>query len=171
MVHPCGCKLQGGPTVQEHIESEVIVDFKMALRKKPSWQPPQEPWKDPVVERHELQETNPLRHWADHRRIKVKSTEYDQVYNDYFIDRERAMIFRDNEQIFAPIPSGWLSNESMIPEKDIVLLPSRIFAFVLRTRTFGESPQQSVCELSMFEAYNIASSCMAIGFTAYQSKD
>jgi hypothetical protein len=145
MVHPCGCKLQGGPTVQEHIESEVIVDFKMALRKKSSWQPPQESWKDPVVERHELQETSPLQYWADHRRSKLQSTEYDQVYNDYFIDRERAMIFRDNEQIFAPIPSGWLSNESMIPEKDIVLLPSRIFAFVLRTRTFGKSPQQSVC--------------------------
>ena len=167
MVHPCGCKLQGGPTVQEHIESEVIVDFKMALRKKSSWQPPQETWKDPVVERHELQETTPLQYWTDHRRDKVQSTEYDQVYNDYFIDRERAMIFRDNEQIFAPIPSGWLSNESMIPEKDIVLLPSRIFAFVLRTRTFGKSPQQSVCKYCMLEAYNIASSCVAVGFTTY----
>lgn len=171
MVHPCGCKLQGGPTVQEHIESEVIVDFKMTLRKQSSWQPPQEPWKDPVIERHELRETNPLQYWANHKRIKLQSTEYDRVYNDYFIDRERAMIFRDNEQIFAPIPSGWLSNESMIPEKDIVLLPSRIFAFVLRTRTFGESPQQCICERSMFETYDIASSCMAIGFTAYQSKD
>lgn len=139
MVHPCGCRLQDGPTIQEHIESEVIVDFKMALRKYPSWQPQREPWKDPVIERRELQETYPVQYWTDQRRTKLESTEYDQVYNDYFIDRERAMIFKNNEQIFAPIPSGWLSNESMVPEKDSMLYPGRVFAFVLRTRTFGES--------------------------------
>ena len=140
MVHPCGCRPENGPTIQEHIESEVILDFKMALRKYPSWQPQREPWKDPVIERKELQETFPVQYWSDHRRTKLESTEYDQVYNDYFIDRERAIIFKNNEQIFAPIPSGWLSNESMVPEKDIKLLPSRIFAFVLRTRTFGKLP-------------------------------
>jgi hypothetical protein len=140
MVHPCGCRLQEGPTIQEHIESEVIVDFKMALRKYPSWQPQREPWKDPVIERRELQETFPVQYWTDHRRTKLESTEYDQVYNDYFIDRERAIIFKNNEQIFAPIPSGWLSNESMVPERDIMLLPGRVFAFVLRTRTFGKHP-------------------------------
>jgi len=140
MVQPCGCSIQNGPTIQEHIESEVIVDFKMALRKHPSWQPPREPWKDPVIERSELQETFPVQYWNDQGRAKLESSEYDQVYNDYFIDRERATIFRNNEQIFAPIPSGWLSNRSMIPEKDILLLPSRVFAFVLRTRTFGKPP-------------------------------
>jgi len=139
MVRPCGCKIEDGPPIQEHIESEVIVDFKMTLRKYPSWQPPREPWKDPVIERGELEETNPVQYWTDQRRTRLESTEYDQVYNDYFIDRERATIFRDKETIFAPIPSGWLSNESMVPDNDIMLYPGRVFAFVLRTRTFGKS--------------------------------
>lgn len=150
MVHPCGCRLQDGPTIQEHIESEVIVDFKMALRKHPSWQPLREPWKDPVIERRELQETFSVQYWTDHGRTKLKSTEYDQVYNDYFIDRERAVIFKNNEQIFAPIPSGWLSNESMVPEKDILLLPGRVFAFVLRTRTFGKPPSRERFQQRIF---------------------
>ncbi|KAJ9616702.1 hypothetical protein H2200_000421 [Cladophialophora chaetospira] len=137
MKHPCGCRMQDGPTIQEHIESEVIVDFKMALRKHPSWQPEREPWKDTVIERRELQETFPVQYWNDRGRTKLESTEYDQVYNDYFIDRERAIIFKNNEQIFAPIPSGWIDNKSMLPDKDIKLLPSRVFAFVLRTRTFA----------------------------------
>ena len=144
MVHPCGCPLVNGPTIQEHIESEVIVDFKMSLRKHPSWQPNREPWKDPAIERCELQETFPVQYWTDHARTRLESTEYDQVYNDYFIDRERSTIFRNNEQIFAPIPSGWLSNESMVPEKDISLLPGRVFAFVLRTRTFGKQPSSVI---------------------------
>lgn len=140
MVNPCGCSMHNGPTIQEHIESEVIVDFKMALRKYPSWQPQREPWKDPAIERSELKETFPLQYWIDGEKTKLESTEYDQVYNDYFIDRERAIVFKTNEQIFAPIPSGWLSNESMVPEKDGLLLPGRVFAFVLRTRTFGKTP-------------------------------
>lgn len=138
MKHPCGCPIQDGPLIQEYIESEVIVDFKMTLRKYPSWGPPREPWKDPVIERKELQETFPVQYWTDDRRTKLETTEYDQVYNDYFIDRERAMTFKNNEQIFAPIPSGWLSNEHMVPDKDISLYPGRVMAYVLRTRSFGK---------------------------------
>lgn len=138
MVHPCGCKIEDGPIIQEYIESEVIVDFKMTLRKYPLWRPPREPWKDPVIERKELQETFPVQYWTDHRKTKLESTEYDQVYNDYFIDRERALNFQNAEQIFAPIPSGWLSNESMVPDQDISLYPGRVFCFILRTRTFGK---------------------------------
>lgn len=135
--HPCGCSMENGPTIQEHIESEVIIDFKMTMLKHPSWRPPQEPWKEPVVERRELHETFPVQYWSDHSRTKLEHTEYDQVYNDYFIDMERAMIFKNNEQILAPIPTGLANNENMVHEKDYDLLPGRVFGFVLRTRTFA----------------------------------
>ena len=80
-----------------------------------------------------------MRYWNDSGRAKLKNTEHDHIYDDYYIDNESSTTFRNNEHIFAPIPSGWLSNESMVPEKDICLLPGRVFAFVLRTRTFGKS--------------------------------
>jgi hypothetical protein len=139
VVQPCGCPLQKDPLPQEHVESEVIVDFRMTLIKNPSWRPKPVLWKAPPVERRELQERYPVRYWNDRGRAKLENTEHDHIYNDYYIDNESATTFRNNEQIFAPIPSGWLSNESMVPEKDICLLPGRVFAFVLRTRTFGKS--------------------------------
>lgn len=148
---PCGCPIQDGPLHQEHVESEVIVDFRMTLIKNPSWRPKPVLWKAPPVERRELLERHPVRYWNDHERAKLVNTEYDHIYDDYHIDRESATTFRNNEQIFAPIPSGSLSNESMVPEKDVLLLPGRVFAFVLRTRIFGKSsPYQCFQRLICF---------------------
>lgn len=140
MVHPCGCALTDGPVIQEHIESEVIVDGKMTLRQHPTWAPKREPWKEPVAQPGEVNERFPIRYWGDRAKTKMKRSELDQVYNDYTIDRERAFAFLNTEHIFAPIPSGWLENSTMVPPNDIKLLPSRVFAFVLRTRTFGKPP-------------------------------
>lgn len=92
MVQPCGCPLQDGPAIQEHIESEVIVDFKIALRRHQSWRPQHEPWKAPTVERHELRETFAVQYWIDHRRKRLKNIEHDQIYDDYLIDRESARL-------------------------------------------------------------------------------
>jgi hypothetical protein len=139
VAQPCGCPIQNDPLHQEHVESEVIVDFRMTLIKNPSWRPKPLLWKAPPVERDELQERHPVRYWNDRGRTKLANTEHDHIYDDYHIDRESATTFRNKEQIFAPIPSGWLSNESMVPEKDVLLLPGRVFAFVLRTRAFGKS--------------------------------
>lgn len=139
MVHPCGCRLQNAPLIQEHIESEVIVDFKMALRKNPTWMPQREPWKVPVEYPEEVIENSKVKWWVDiEKRKKLQRTEIDQVYNDYAIDRERALIFQNEEPIFAPIPSGWTSNEMMVPDKDVKLLPGRVYAYILRTRKFSE---------------------------------
>jgi hypothetical protein len=141
MVHPCGCKIEDGPTIQEHIESEVIVDFKMTLRRHPKWTPKREPWKEPEAQPNELAERYPVRYWKDQKKSKVKRSEIDQVYDDYVIDRERALAFQKRETIFAPIPSGWLDNGSMVADNDVKLLPGRVFGFVLRTRTFSKSAQ------------------------------
>ena len=134
---PCGCSVQSEPLHQEHVESEVIVDFKMTLIKKPSWRPNPSFWKDPPAERHELQERYPVRYWNDLARAKLGNMEYDLIYDDYNIDERSSLRFKNNELIFAPIPSSWLSNASMVPEKDTLLLSGRVFAFVLRTRSFG----------------------------------
>jgi hypothetical protein len=144
MVHPCGCPMKDGPKIQEHIESEVIVDFKMTLRRHPNWTPQREPWKVPVAQPNELAERYPVRYWKDKKKSKVKRSEIDQVYDDYVIDRERALAFQKRETIFAPIPSGWLDNGSMVADNDVKLLPGRVFGFVLRTRTFSKSHNDSL---------------------------
>ena len=142
---PCGCPISELPQPslhQEHVESEVIVDFKVALMRRPSWRPNILDWKPPPTDHRELQERCPIRYFSDHARTRIQRSEIDHIYDDYNIDRQRAFAFRNKEQIFAPIPSSMLSNESIIPEKDVLLLPDRVFAFVLRTRTFGKPLSQ-----------------------------
>ncbi|MCJ1385544.1 hypothetical protein MMC17_008667 [Xylographa soralifera] len=134
---PCGCPIRNGPLHLEHVESEVIVDFKMTLIKNPSWRPNPSLWKDPPTYKRELQEGYPIRYWNDHRRAKLRNMEYDNIYDDYNIDEKSSFAIKSNELIFAPLPSSTLSNASMVPEKDFFLLPSRVFAFVLRTRSFA----------------------------------
>lgn len=109
MVQPCGCKYEDGPTVQETIDSEVIVDFKLGLRRHPNWGPKREPWRPPVQKRDELHETTPVQYF--NKAGALTQVQYDQVHNDYVIDREEAVLFNHKEKIFAPIPSGWISNE------------------------------------------------------------
>lgn len=138
VTQPCGCPLQEEPMHQEYIESEVIVDFKAALLRNPSWRPKPTFWKPPPREEGEVQERCPVRYWKDKAHKHLEHREHDYIYDDYYIDRELALVFRSNEQIFSPIPSGWASNAEMVPQKDVGLLAGRAFAFVLRTRSFGE---------------------------------
>jgi hypothetical protein len=138
VVQPCGCPIKEDPPKQEYIESEVIVDFRNTLMMKPSWRPQPVAWKPVPVDRHELQEVLPVQYWDDADRIKMKRTEHDKVYDDCHIDEDAAMLFREQETIFEPIPSGQVSNEQSVPDNDVMLLPGRVFAFVLRTRTFGK---------------------------------
>ncbi|KAL9616246.1 MAG: hypothetical protein Q9160_008872 [Pyrenula sp. 1 TL-2023] len=134
---PCGCPLQKEYLHQEHVESEIIADFRMTLINQPAWRPKPSPWKSAPIEQRELQERYPVRYWSNPRRDKLENTDYDHIYNDNIIDEERTTKFRAREPIFAPVPSDWLSNENLVPEKDVILLTSRVFAFILRTRTFG----------------------------------
>lgn len=159
---PCGCPLQSEPMHQEWIESEVIVDYKTALLRHPSWRPKPNYWKAPPRHEREVQERCRVRYWTDDKRRKLARSEYDYIHDDYHIDKELATSFRNNELIFAPIPSGWASNAEMVPTKDVGLLAGRAFAFVLRTRSFGESL------LSFGRCADIFSSFMAMGLIAYQ---
>ena len=110
----------------------------MTLRKHQNWGPKREPWKAPAEKKDELLETTRVQTWDRRERPRLQNSQVDRMYNDYLINRECALNFCNNEKIFAPIPAGWHSNESMVPPEDIALLPGRVFAFVLRTRTFGK---------------------------------
>ena len=167
---PCGCSIQKDILHQEHVESEIIVDFKMTFIKHPLWRPNPSFWKDLPGERRELQERYPVRFWHDHERSKLGSVEYDHIYDDYDIDEKISLAFKKNELIFKPFPSSWRSNASRVAEKDFLLLPGRMFAFVLRTRSFGwSSPcfhtfRNCECSTKLIVS---SSSIIALASTAY----
>lgn len=138
VTQPCGCALQKEPMHQEYIESEVIVDYRSTMLKHPSWRPKPAPWKKPPQHDDELQERCCVQYFADIKnQRRVVRTEQEYVHDDHHVDRELSRVFRDHEQILSPVPSGWASNAEMVPEKDVGLLAGRVFAFVLRTRSFS----------------------------------
>lgn len=139
---PCGCALKGCPH-QEYIESEVVVDFKAALLKHPEWRPRVTLWKARPRYDSEVHERCPVKIWKDQARKQLDNSLHDYIYDDSRIDRARSVIFRNDEQVFSPIPSGWASNAEMVPQKDVGLLAGRAFGIVLRTRSFGKSASVS----------------------------
>lgn len=148
ITQPCGWQLQAEPMHQEYVESEVIVDFKMALLRHPSWRPKANFWKRPPKHEGEVHERHLVHSWKTAtKKSKLANSQHDYVHDDYHIDKELAATFADNEQIFAPIPSEWGSNAEMVPKKDVGLLAGRAFAFVLRTRSFGMFKLQNLCVL------------------------
>ena len=147
--HPCGCAFDA-TLHQEHIESEVIVDFRVTMARHPDWRPKFKPWKMIAADRCEFYEIKPVQYWSDFEKGELFSSDRDVVYDDSQIDVERALTFKKSEKIFESIPSSWIGNESIIENRDVSLLPFRVFAFVLRTRTFGEcfilTPISSGCQ-------------------------
>ena len=138
VTQPCGCSLQETTLHQEWIESEVVVDFKATLLRHPSWRPKATLWSPPPRHESEIREQSAVRYWKDKTHRHLETAQQDFVFDDYVIDRERSLIFKEQEPIFAPVPSGWASNAEMVPQKDVGLLAGRAFGFVLRTRSFGE---------------------------------
>lgn len=134
---PCGCTLPESDLHQEHVESEVIIDYRAALQKHPSWRPTPTFWQPPPTDPGEVRGTLRVEHWNDKTKSKLMRTEVDTIYDDNQINLERALIFKDKARIFDPVPSGWLSNQESVPEADVALLSPRVFAFILRTRTFA----------------------------------
>lgn len=123
---PSGAKLSEGAShdagnvsvFSERVESEVIVDFERALQEVPWWRPG----------------TDDL---AVH---KMDSAEIDSDDVDY-IDRDRvwdARFTADFVEAEAPKRDEWeKAGPDSLQDDDILLLPDRVFAFVLRTRKWG----------------------------------
>jgi len=124
----------------EYVDSEVIVDFVEAIQTSPPWQPtltilkPQEPnpsttaddfyicwWSDP--ERTRL--------LAETAEIVVLSSGVSAFEHNRNLTRDRFLAaVRENDR------NGVLTTAKYLRDEDLPLLPSRVFAYVLRDRKF-----------------------------------
>lgn len=102
----------------ERIDSEVIVDFERALQEVPEWRPGTAFFSPHVMDINECG-------------------------NVIEIDRDNAWDARLTEEFMEPEERKWhrWEKQGLGPEseEDILLLPGRVFAFVLRTRRWGQS--------------------------------
>ena len=104
------------PKLARNIDSQVIVDFKNTLVEMPAWAP-------------YFCERNRSR-WRDHYRDP-----------DSWASRAEAQKVEAHRRKAAPAKSSSdaiTSEGDELDDKDLILLPNRVFAFVMKKRGFGE---------------------------------
>ncbi|KAJ9144715.1 Fidgetin-like protein 1 [Pleurostoma richardsiae] len=118
----------------EHIESEVVVDFKEAARHIPEWPPNEEPiwhgsWKE------ETDMACPMTYWS-------KDGTNQQIYEgaDTIIIREDNIHCKYAEAYFED--DKWVHEKEDTPDEewkpvDLAILPKRVLGYVLRERKFA----------------------------------
>jgi hypothetical protein len=104
----------------ESIDGKVIIDISNAIQTHTQWRPDFSPLPPYRPSNREFESTD------DYRR--------EIIHDDYVIDLRRRDDFWEQE---ARKVKAWESGESPSGD-DVLLLPCRVFAFVLRTRRWGE---------------------------------
>ncbi|KAI0553073.1 hypothetical protein F4679DRAFT_34399 [Xylaria curta] len=128
-----------GATWPENIESDVIVDFNEAFQVNPWWKPAFQQFPEaesfyPTISRDEF----PIVEWSDRSRFKEFASREEMVV-EYDAVRELEWAkFTETDpfigQSEASEPLGHLA-QTLTPD-DLALLPSRLFAYALRSRSF-----------------------------------
>lgn len=122
----------------EEIDSQVVIDFKTAIwdnrDKDPNWKykiqfgvnPPSDGNKAEVV-------------MVSGGGCQVQDCcENDRVFNDLEIDHRRMEDFMAKNAFLTTDARNLDDDPDKVPEEDLIILPSRIFAFVLKDRKWGE---------------------------------
>ncbi len=122
------------PKHAETIDSHVVVDFGEALTVQPGWKGfTQEYRLDLVYDSGEFSENHPTSYWTDGNWKDLVKESDDKIYEDVHIDIKlmeeqiaRDPLLRDPQTRF-PRNVEW-------DEDHLVLLPNRVFAFVMKNR-------------------------------------
>ncbi|TRX89587.1 hypothetical protein FHL15_009496 [Xylaria flabelliformis] len=128
-----------GATWPENVESDVIVDFNEAFQVNPWWKPAFQQFPEaesfyPTITRDEF----PIVEWSDRSRFKEFASREEMVV-EYDAVRELEWAkFAETDpfigQSEASEPLGHLA-QTLTPD-DLALLPSRLFVYALRSRSF-----------------------------------
>lgn len=107
--------------ISESIEGEVMIDFDRAFQRNPDWLPIFHELKPSVMDLRECEEdeTDPLEERVEQDDV------WDKRRRDNFINGDELKLY--------PWPRGIEPSEN-----DLLLLPDRVFGFVLRSRKWGK---------------------------------
>ena len=109
---------------EETVESEVIVDFDRTFSSNPKWSP--RLGEDVIFE---LMDARECREPEDEG--NVEDIDYDMKWDQQIRNDTMALINLQSSRYF--------SKEEVPTGNDLLLLPSRVYAFILRSRKWGES--------------------------------
>lgn len=138
---PIGAQLEDseGKTVihPAHIDSHVIVDFKAALQTLPRWKPSfREPSSNNETWRGGSDEGMPVIQWLDCKRTKCVMRYIEAVQRRDGVDAQQSNVYMDTDPFLQAFSKGNAGVGYELSEDDLMLLPGRVIAYVLRERKF-----------------------------------
>ncbi|OCL09280.1 P-loop containing nucleoside triphosphate hydrolase protein [Glonium stellatum] len=141
--HPCGRPLlvPGAPTHPEGIEGQVIVGFEEGVQIDPGWLAPIGFPDEMNVFSSEVIESYPNRLWMNRDQLTSTDSWTDIIHSDVSIDKQRYTELVESD----PFLRAWESlyfNENdvgngVLRDEDLILLPTRVLAYVFRERKFA----------------------------------
>ncbi len=128
------------PKHAENIDSPVVIDFSEAFAANPGW--PSYIDVDPPIgyEPEECHEDYLTNFWTDMSRKELYKSLYDFIYNDSIIDIRLSDEQRLHDKLMENRRDRTFTEHSQLSDEHLILLPNRVFAFVLRNRKFGNVP-------------------------------
>ena len=123
------------PKHAENIDSQVIVDFGEALAAYPGWKT----FRSSHTFTHddapgELLEDYPTSYWKDSYGKVLDEELDDEIYEDMHIDTKLMEEYIEHDPLLRDHPQTSPTGNADLDEKYLVLLPNRVFAFVMKTR-------------------------------------
>ena len=128
------------PRYAENIDSQVVIDFSEALTANPGWQAYGD--RDPPIGHAlaEFQENYVVSFWTDLAHKELSKSIYEDTYHDWGIDEKLSDEQRLHDKLMGNKRQVILTEHSELSDEHLMLLPNRVFAFVLRNRKFGKVP-------------------------------
>ena len=123
----------------ENVNSQVVVDFNEAYAAHPEWRytGSNKLMTESEDSSGELVEDYPTSYWKDSARRVLDYKSADKIYDDLHVDTklmedyiERDPLLREHSQISR-------AGSGEFGEDHLILLPNRVFAFVMKTRRWG----------------------------------
>ena len=127
------------PKHVENIDSQVVVDFDETLAANPGWRI----FSNTLTLRHEdvsgeMSEDYPTCYWKESDRKVLGEAMDDEIYHDAHIDINLSMEIIERD----PLLSGYADTRPIrnddLDENHLMLLPNRVFAFVMKNRKWGK---------------------------------
>ena len=128
------------PTYAENIDSHVVVDFSEALTANPRWQSHQDADPPLLPTSAELEEDYHTKYWEDMNCKELYTALEDYISPEDHIDTARSAEQRSKDTLMENRRAKNLTEHSELSNEHLMLLPNRVFAFVLRNRKFGNVP-------------------------------
>ena len=129
------------PKHAENIDSQVVIDFGEGFAANPGWQTHEE--LDPPIgyATSEFEEDYSTNFWMDMGRKELYRSVNEYIYQDWHIDTKLSDEQRLHDKLMGNRRTTFLTEFSQLSDEHIILLPNRVFAFVLRNRKFGNVPK------------------------------